>query len=138
MNAKKQTPRTPPLSSSESAAATQSPAADSLTLWRGIQAEVGDAACDGPHQCHSSAVGAKPCGGPDSYLAWSSKVTDPKKLQSLLEQHRAARLAENQSSGIVSNCAMVTDPGARCIPNPKGSGLVCVLNDRHSGGNAAI
>ncbi|MCV2360726.1 hypothetical protein LNV08_17275 [Paucibacter sp. TC2R-5] len=111
---------------------------NSVTLLRQIQTEIGEASCDGPQQCHSSAVGAKPCGGPDSYLAWSSKSTDATKLQSLLEQHRATRLAENLHSSTSSNCAIVTDPGAHCIAKPKGPGLMCVLHDRQNGGQSAI
>ena len=86
----------------------------SQVLWRQIQAEVGDAACDGPQQCHSIAVGAKSCGGPDSYLAWSSKGSDGKKLRSLVEQHVEARRAENAASDMASNCQFITDPGATC------------------------
>jgi hypothetical protein len=108
----------------------------SQVLWRQIVAEVGDAACDGPQQCHSIAIGAKSCGGPDSYMAWSSKNTDGKKLRSLVEQHAAARRAENLASDMRSDCRVVTDPGARCAPNPKGQGMVCALNERGSGGSA--
>jgi hypothetical protein len=107
----------------------------SLTLWRQIQAEVGDAACDGPQQCHSIAIGAKACGGPDSYLAWSSKSSDAKKLRGLVEQHAAARKAENLASDMRSDCRLVSDPGARCVPKAGGAaGQVCVLNERGSGG----
>ncbi len=86
----------------------------SQVLWRQIVAEVGDAACDGPQQCHSIAIGAKSCGGPDSYMAWSSKNTDGKKLRSLVELHAAARRAENAVSDMASNCQFVTNPGATC------------------------
>ncbi len=79
-----------------------------------IQAEVSDAACDQPQQCHSIAIGAKPCGGPDSYLAWSSRRTDEKKIKSLVEQHAAARKDENLRSDMQSDCAFVTNPGASC------------------------
>ncbi|MCV2370553.1 hypothetical protein [Roseateles oligotrophus] len=109
----------------------------SQSLWRQIQAEVGDAACDGPQQCHSIAIGAKSCGGPDSYLAWSSKHTDAKKLRSLVERHAEARRAENAASGMVSDCRLVTDPGTRCLPNSKGQGVVCVLNEGHRGGGGS-
>lgn len=111
----------------------------SLVLWRQIQAEVGDASCDGPQQCHSIGIGAKSCGGPESFLAWSSKRTDAKKLQSLVDQHRAAREAENRSSGMASNCMLETDPGVRCVPKASGQGQVCVLNERNRGsGGSAI
>ncbi len=92
-----------------------------------IQAELGDAACDGPQQCHSIAVGAKPCGGPDGYLAWSSKRTDEKKLRSLIEQHALARKHENLRNNMASTCVFETNPGAtcqaaRCSLGPRGRG----------------
>jgi hypothetical protein len=79
-----------------------------------IKALIGDAACDGPAQCHSIAIGAKSCGGPDAYLAWSSKGTDEAHLLALAMQHANARRLENRRAGMVSNCAWVADPGATC------------------------
>lgn len=92
-----------------------------------IQAEVGDAACDSQLQCRTIAIGAKPCGGPDSYLAWSSKRTDEQRLNSLVGQHAAVRKQENLRSGLMSNCAIETNPGAtcqaaRCTLRPRGLG----------------
>lgn len=98
----------------------------SAQLWREIKAEVGDAECDGPQQCHSIGVGTKPCGGPEGYLAWSSKATDGKKLKSLVERHAAARDEENRRSGMASNCAIPQDPGAVCVAEPSGR-KVCKL-----------
>ena len=89
-------------------------ATPSAALWADIKAEVGDAACDGPAQCHSLAVGAKACGGPEAYVAWSSKRSDGKRLQALAGQHAAARKDENARSGMVSNCMAVPAPGASC------------------------
>jgi len=96
-------------------------------LMSKIQAEVGDAACDGPQQCHSIAIGSKPCGGPDAYLAWSSKRTDEKRLRSLAEQHALARKDENLRNDMLSTCVFETNPGvtcraARCTLRPRGLG----------------
>jgi hypothetical protein len=102
----------------------------SATLWQQIQAEVGDAACEGPQQCHSIGLGAKACGGPEGFLAWSSLAGDSKKLQSLVAQYAAARKGEQERSGMVSDCALVSDPGVACmagrctlLPRPGRSGL---------------
>lgn len=99
----------------------------SSALVAKIRAEIGDAACDGPQQCRTIAVGAKPCGGPEGYLAWSSKRTNEQRLKSLVEQHAAARKEENERSGILSTCVFETDPGAtcqagRCSLGPRGAG----------------
>ena len=105
------------------------PAGDlaSSSLVAQIRSEIGDAACDGPQQCRSIAVGAKSCGGPEGYLAWSGKRTDEQRLKSLVEKHAASRKEENQRSGMLSTCVFETDPGAtcqagRCILGPRGPG----------------
>ena len=92
-----------------------------------IRAEVGDAACDGPQQCHTIALGAKPCGGPDGYLAWSSKRTEATRLRALVAQHAVARKQENLHANALSTCVMETNPGAtcqagHCITRPRGLG----------------
>ena len=112
----------PAMSSKAGSAATSSDA-----LLSAIQAEVGDAACDGPQQCHSMAIGAKPCGGPDAYLAWSSKRTNGQRLTTLAEQYAAARKAENLRNGAFSTCVFEANPGvrceaARCTLGPRGLG----------------
>lgn len=103
-----------------SAACIGAPKSDTQTqsgasLWQQIQAEVGDAACDGPQQCHTIAVGAKSCGGPEAYLAWSSKRSDASRLASLAARHAAARKIENERGGMQSDCTLVLDPGASCV-----------------------
>ena len=89
-------------------------AASSAKLWSAIQAEVGDAACNDAAQCQSIAVGAKACGGPDGYLAWSSKRSDAGRLQALVAQHAAARKQENLRDQTMSNCMFEPNPGASC------------------------
>ena len=83
-------------------------------LSQRIDALVGDAACDSAAQCRSIAVGAKPCGGPERYLAWSTARTDEKQLKEAVARHAQRRNADNQAGRMASNCMMVTDPGASC------------------------
>jgi hypothetical protein len=98
--------------------APQVEAKDSAALLKEVQAEIGDAACDEPQQCRSIAIGNKACGGPDAYLAWSTKRNgDGSKLQALVSAHAAVRAEENRIGGMASNCAMVLDPGASCQAN---------------------
>ena len=99
----------------------------SAALLAQIQAEVGDAACDGAQQCRTIAIGAKPCGGPDGYLAWSVKRSDEQRLRALALRHAAARKDENQQSGISSTCVIETNPGASC------QRAVCTLGPRGQG-----
>jgi hypothetical protein len=82
---------------------------------RQIRAEIGDPVCDAPQQCSSIAVGAKSCGGPEGYLAWSSKVGNSKKMAKLVAQHALARKAEQERDGMLSDCMVVANPGATCV-----------------------
>ena len=75
---------------------------------------IGDPVCTTDADCRTIAVGDKACGGPESYLAWSARQTDPQRLAAAAERSTSERKAQNQQSGMVSNCAFVTDPGARC------------------------
>jgi hypothetical protein len=86
----------------------------SAELFTQIKTLIGDAACDSQDQCHTIAVGHKACGGPGSYLAWSSKNVDAAKLNELVRRQAAAEQAENQRAGMISDCRLVTDPGAVC------------------------
>ena len=79
-----------------------------------VQQLIGDAVCTSDADCRTIAVGDKACGGPESYLAWSARQTDPQRLAAAAERYTSERKAQNQQSGMVSNCAFVTDPGARC------------------------
>jgi hypothetical protein len=108
------------------------PAAPAATqgMWQKIQAQIGDAACDSASQCRTMAVGHKSCGGPESYVAYSTKAGNSASLLEMGAQYAAARKAENQDSGMVSNCMLVTDPGATCAANR------CVLTKGGAGVSA--
>ena len=108
--------------------------AATASLWQQIQSENADTACDSDSQCHSLGVGAKACGGPERYLAWSSKQNDGARLKALTEQHSAARRADDAREHMMSTCSLISDPGAACRAGR------CVLNpvNRASPGGAAI
>src|SRR6516165_10446484 len=79
-----------------------------------IRALIGDAACDSDAQCRTIAIGAKACGGPEYYLAWSTKRTNDAALRDALQGDGAVRRPEPPRPGMSSDCALVTDPGAYC------------------------
>ena len=108
------------------------PAAGNAGLLAQIQAEVGPAACDSTQQCQTIAIGAKACGGPERYLAWSSKDNDGKKLKALAQAHAEASRKQQQADGMMSTCSIVTDPGATCEAGR------CVLQKSAMGGNSAM
>ncbi|MES2349761.1 MAG: hypothetical protein V4641_19535 [Pseudomonadota bacterium] len=86
----------------------------SAALWQRIQSANAVNSCERDSQCHSMAVGAKACGGPENYLAWSDNNADAAKLKQLVEQHAAARRDEDARAGLMSTCQVTPDPGATC------------------------
>jgi hypothetical protein len=103
-----------PLPTPPAAPAASAPEAESARLARELRTLIGPAACKTDDQCRTLAVGAKACGGPGGYWAWSSTGTDEARLRELAQRQAQAAGAENVRSGMLSNCSVVTDPGARC------------------------
>ncbi|MCE4539128.1 hypothetical protein LXT12_17900 [Pelomonas sp. P7] len=88
---------------------------ESARLAKELQALIGPAACTSDSQCRTQAVGAKACGGPAGYVAWSVQGTDARALAELAARQSAAQRRELEASGLRSNCAVATDPGAACV-----------------------
>ncbi|MDM4767012.1 hypothetical protein [Pelomonas sp. SE-A7] len=105
-----------PLLISACSAAPPPSASEARSLHAQLKAEIGEAVCDSDAQCRSLAVGHKACGGPAGYLAWSSKQGSEARIKDLAQRQAAAEKAEAQRSGMVSDCAVVADPGAYCKP----------------------
>ncbi|MYM90195.1 hypothetical protein GTP91_23865 [Rugamonas sp. FT82W] len=87
---------------------------NAASLWQKIEAQNADTGCDRDSQCHTIAVGAKSCGGPERYIAWSDRAQDGAKLKQLVAQHAAARVEEDKRGHVLSNCMMAVDAGAVC------------------------
>ena len=92
-----------------------------------VKALIGDAACDHPTQCYVLGVGAKACGGPSGFLAWSRKDTDQAALLAAAQTQAEAERAENLASGLISDCRMVTAPQATCRPRAEDGKKTCQL-----------
>ena len=99
-------PPTPPASST-------APAPGQDTLAR-LRAAVGTAACTDSGQCRTLPVGARACGGPEGYLAYSTAGGKEATLRALAEQHPQEARAANAKSGMISTCRFMPDPGAVC------------------------
>jgi hypothetical protein len=95
----------------QDARATPGTAGSTDTLAR-IHGLVGTPSCTSDAQCHSMALGSKPCGGAESYLAWSSATTSETELRALADSYKAERQAANK--GRMSDCRALVDPGAVC------------------------
>ena len=81
------------------------------TLRAEIMALIGEARADNVQQCRVVGFGAKPCGGPASYIALSVKDKNESQLMSLIDKYNAEMKAENDRLGRMSDCAVVPKPG---------------------------
>lgn len=112
-------------------ACTAAPPPKAAELRAALSAEIGDAACDNDTQCRTVAVGYKACGGPAGYLAWSTKRSQDAKISDLARRQGEAEKSESAGNGLMSNCAVVIDPGAVCK-----SGRCELRVDKSGGGRA--
>ena len=99
------------------AANTPAPAAAPADTLGQIKAMVGAARCTESSQCRSLALGARACGGPQSYIAWSTATTAEQPLRALADRYQREQQAANQASGAMSTCQFMVDPGAVCQAN---------------------
>ena len=74
-------------------------------------------ACTVDTECHSVAVGAKACGGPTGYRAYSSKTVSTASVDALAQHERDLAAQAARESHQVSTCYMLADPGAHCQQN---------------------
>lgn len=100
---------------------TSAPTPSSAAL-KLLQSEIGEPRCETDQHCRTVAVGAKACGGPTAYLAWSTLVSKEARIQQLAKAQVQAQEREVRATGMASNCAMLMDPGARCLPPSTGTG----------------
>jgi hypothetical protein len=92
----------------------ESPSAPGSATLSDIRKLIGSASCTDSTQCHSLPIGARGCGGPEFYLAWSSMNNQGDQLRALAQRYKAEREAQNMASGRVSDCRFAVDPGATC------------------------
>lgn len=77
--------------------------------------------CNESTECKLIAFGSKPCGGPWSYLVYSTSI-DINELEKLVEEFNQNEEAFNQKWGVVSDCSAVLPPTSlncennTCIP----------------------
>ncbi len=85
-------------------------------LQKSIAELVRDKGCNSVGQCRSIAYGAKACGGPTSYLIYSTS-TDEAKLSREVNQYNHLVKKENIKNGTISNCSMLIPPTLDCKKN---------------------
>ena len=71
---------------------------------------IGEPLASSASQCRAIAFGSKPCGGPWSYLVYSTEVTDSVKLAQLVSFYTQREADLNRTEGRVSDCRAVMLP----------------------------
>ena len=74
-----------------------------------IDAIIAASECNDTTECRAIAFGSKPCGGPWTYLIYSTSI-DTLLLQSLVEEYNTIEDNYNSECGGVSDCAFVLPP----------------------------
>ncbi|WP_157207119.1 hypothetical protein [Mariniflexile maritimum] len=76
---------------------------------KAIEALAATSVCNETTTCKFIALGSKPCGGPWSYLVYSTSI-DVKKLETMVETYNKSEAAFNQKWNIASDCAYAMPP----------------------------
>ena len=88
---------------------------DSLVGRRAaVLALVSKPRCERVDQCRAAPLGAKPCGGPWSYVVFSTATTDSVRLAKAAAEYTALEVDQNRRAGVVSECQFVTAPKLSC------------------------
>ena len=96
------------------AASSLSPDGSGPALHAQVEQLIGRAACDSAAQCRTLPLGARACGGPESYVAWSVLGTNQAALQRAADRYGQWQAQQQARSGMMSICMVEIDPGAVC------------------------
>lgn len=78
-----------------------------------IEAQINSQPCTDPNQWRISPIGAKPCGGPSSYLAYPVRLEE--EILPKIANFTQLKATFNKKYGLMSDCAIVPEPSAiRC------------------------
>lgn len=92
-----------------------------LVLETDINTKVLIRSCTSDAQCRALPLGARACGGPDRYQAYSTQVSDTADLERLSAEHQRLSEQRNKIEGTMGMCSVLPTPAARC------ESLSCVL-----------
>lgn len=70
--------------------------------------------CSQTVECATMGVGARACGGPEAFLAYSLRDTPATALQAAVRRHATLRKKQLEQRGEMSTCELLPDPGALC------------------------
>lgn len=84
-------------------------------LREAVTREIGTPRCENRAQCGTMPFGAKPCGGPWSYLVYSRATTDTARLAAAVREYTVFQSGLNRRSGLVSDCRFTPRPAVDCV-----------------------
>jgi secreted trypsin-like serine protease len=84
--------------------------ADLNKLKKEIDREIGKPRARRINQCRVIAFGAKACGGPKTYLVYSSLQTNENKLKRLVGQYNSLEDKINKETDAISDCMFIEEP----------------------------
>ncbi|OYX28229.1 MAG: hypothetical protein B7Z06_02130 [Flavobacteriales bacterium 32-35-8] len=87
-----------------------------ISLQKTIQDLADTSVCNETTECKFLAFGSKPCGGPWSYLIYSTSI-DVEKLEMLVETYNQKQADFNTKYGIISDCSAVMPPTSLTCEN---------------------
>jgi len=89
---------------------------------------IATASCNEDAQCRVIGIGARSCGGPESYRAWSTLVTNEEALAAAADAYAAKRREADRKSGALSTCEILPEPAVACVSG------TCTLQRGRAGG----
>lgn len=80
-----------------------------------IRAMIGDAPCVNVVRCRLLALGTRPCGGADEYLAYSSRTVDQAVLENKALEYTLIQEDVLRAKSIAGVCVVLPQPRLACI-----------------------
>ncbi|ALS31451.1 hypothetical protein PTRA_a0054 [Pseudoalteromonas translucida KMM 520] len=73
--------------------------------------------CDSSTQCQVEAVGSRACGGPSSYVVYSTTTATTEQVTALSKKITTFESNYNAQNQMVSICQHLTAPSTQCVEN---------------------
>ena len=95
--------------------AAESDAEAAARLRREITELIGDARCQNLVNCRVMGLGARPCGGPEEYVAYSIWRTRRDDLEAKVDAYTFLREEAVRTQGKQGSCEALPEPNAACV-----------------------
>ncbi len=97
------------------ARAGDSPEPSSIEMLRqDVLSIVGEPLCQATAECRAAPMGVKPCGGPRSYIIYSTSSTDSVDLEAAVARFDSLDSQRNRELGLMSDCQFIPQPTPMC------------------------